>query len=72
MSIKKNEIGESLKKLESIAEWFEKESELDVEEGLKKVREGAELIKELKSRLAEVSNEFEEIKKELVKDGGTV
>ncbi len=65
MSIKRNEIGESLKKLEAIALWFEKGSEIDVEEGLKKVKEGAVLIKELKSRLAEVSNDFEEIKKEL-------
>jgi len=65
MVTKRNEIGESLKKLEAIALWFEKGSEIDVEEGLKKVREGAVLIKELKSRLAEVSNEFEEIKKEL-------
>jgi exonuclease VII small subunit len=65
---KNNDIGESLKKLEAIASWFEKESEVDVEEGLKKVREGATLIKELKSRLAEVTNEFEEIKKEMTKE----
>lgn len=65
---KSNDIGESLKKLEAIATWFEKESEIDVEEGLKKVREGATLIKELKGRLAEVTNEFEEIKKELTKE----
>lgn len=65
---KNNDIGESLKKLEAIASWFEKESEVDVEEGLKKVREGAALIKELKGRLAEVTNEFEEIKKELTKE----
>ena len=61
----KNNISDSLKKLESIASWFEKESEVDVEEGLKKVKEGAQLIKELKSKLKEVSNEFEEIKKEV-------
>ncbi|HRY62387.1 MAG TPA: exodeoxyribonuclease VII small subunit [Candidatus Paceibacterota bacterium] len=68
MATKNNDIGESLKKLEAIASWFEKENEIDVEEGLKKVREGAALIKDLKSRLAEVTNEFEEIKKELTKD----
>ena len=65
---KKNDIGESLKKLESIALWFEKESDIDVEEGLRKVKEGAAMIKELKSKLKDVSNEFEEIKKELNKD----
>jgi len=66
--MKKNEIGESLKKLESIASWFEKESDIDVEEGLSRVKEGAMIIKELKGKLAEVSNEFEEIKKDLMKD----
>lgn len=65
---KNNDITESLKKLENIANWFEKESEVDVEEGLKKVKEGAVLIKELKAKLAQVSNDFEEIKKDLVKD----
>jgi exodeoxyribonuclease VII small subunit len=62
---KKNTIGETLKKLESIAAWFEDQKEADIEEGLKKVREGAELIKELKTRLKEAENEFNEIKKEL-------
>lgn len=62
---KKNEIGEALEKLEKIASWFETEREVDVEEGLKKVKEGAELIKELKGKLKKVENEFEEIKKEI-------
>lgn len=66
--MKKNEIGLSLKKLEAIADWFEKESEIDVEEGLKKVKEGGELIKELRGRLKEVANEFEEIKKDVFKE----
>lgn len=62
---KKSTIGETLKKLEAIASWFENQKEADIEEGLKKVREGAELIKELKTRLKETENEFNEIKKEL-------
>lgn len=62
---KKNNIGETLKKLETIAVWFENQKEADIEEGLNKVREGAELIKELKSKLKEAENEFNEIKKEL-------
>ena len=62
---KKNNIGETLKKLEDIATWFEDQKEADIEEGLNKVREGAELIKELKIRLKEAENEFNEIKKEL-------
>ena len=68
MATKKNDIAESLKKLEAIADWFEKESEIDVEEGLKKVKEGGELIKELRGRLKEVANEFDEIKKDVFKE----
>jgi exodeoxyribonuclease VII small subunit len=59
----KDTIQSSLKKLESIATWFDDQEEVDVEEGLKKVKEGAVLIKSLKERLKEVENEFEEIKK---------
>jgi len=62
---KKENISESLGKLEEIAGWFEKQKEIDVEEGLKKVKEGAALIKELRGRLKEVENEFNEIKKDI-------
>lgn len=62
---KKIKISESLSKLEEIVEWFEKQEDVDVEEGLKKVKEGAGIIKVLKARLAEVENEFNEIKREL-------
>lgn len=64
MTTKKN-IKEKLSELEQIAQWFEKQKDVDVEEGLKRVKEGAVLIKDLKARLAEVENEFEEIKKGL-------
>jgi len=62
---KKINIKESLGKLEAIVNWFEKQSDVDVEEGLEKVKEGAVLIKELKGRLKEVENEFQEIKASL-------
>ena len=55
----------SLKKLQSIMDWFEEQEDIDVEEGLKKVKEGAELIKKSRKRLQEVENEFEEVKKSL-------
>ncbi len=61
----KNKISESLGKLEEIVAWFEKQKEVDVEEGLEKVKAGAELIKELKQRLQKVENEFHEIKQGL-------
>ncbi len=66
--MEKTNLSESLKKLEKIAEWFEVQEEVDVEQGLKKVKEGAQLIKISKERLKKVENEFEEIKKELNED----
>jgi hypothetical protein len=56
---------ENLKKLTEIAEWFEAQPSVDVEEGLKKVKTAAELIKQSKGRLKAIENEFEEIKKEI-------
>ncbi len=58
----------NLKKLAEITEWFDKQEEIDVEEGLNKVKEAAELIKASKERLKAVENEFEEIKKEMDAD----
>jgi exonuclease VII small subunit len=64
-SVKKTNLGESLKRLEDIVGWFDAQQEADVEQGLEKVKEGAALIKESKARLREVENEFEEVKKDL-------
>lgn len=66
---KKEKISESLNKLEDIVAWFEAQEEVDVEEGLKRVKEGATLVKDLKSKLKKVENEFEEIKKTMSEDG---
>ena len=59
----KNNLKSNLKKLTKIAEWFEKQEEIDVEESLGKVKEAAGLIVESKKRLKEIENEFEEIRK---------
>lgn len=64
--MKKVNIKQDLEKLEAIATWFEREKDIDVEEGLAKVKEGATLVKALKAELKEIENEFEEVKKELV------
>jgi exonuclease VII small subunit len=56
---------QSLKQLKEIADWFDSQSEVDVEEGLKKVRQAATLIKSSKKRLAEIENEFQVIEKEI-------
>ncbi|TSC62010.1 MAG: Uncharacterized protein G01um101448_389 [Parcubacteria group bacterium Gr01-1014_48] len=61
----KVDLSKNLEKLSAIAEWFEMQKEVDVEEGLKKVKDAAVLIKESKGRLREIENEFEEIKKDI-------
>ncbi len=62
---KKIDLHKNLKTLSQITEWFESREDVDVEEGLKKVKEAVTIIKESKERLKEIENEFEEIKKEV-------
>lgn len=59
---KKESIGQSLKKLEDVLAWFDGQTEVDVEEGLKRVRQGALLVAELRERLKDVENEFQTVK----------
>jgi len=61
-------LNKNLSRLVEITEWFNNQDEIDVEEGLKKVKEAAGLIRSSKSRLREIENEFEEIKKEIEKE----
>jgi exodeoxyribonuclease VII small subunit len=58
-------LGDSIKKLEKISQWFDEQEEIDLEKGLEKVKEGAALIRESRSRLKVIENEFEEIKAEM-------
>jgi exonuclease VII small subunit len=58
-------LNNNLKKLEEISDWFDNRGEVDVEEGLEKVKEAVVLIKESKERLKQIENEFEEIKKDV-------
>ena len=58
-------LNSNLKRLSEITVWFDDQEEIDVEEGLKKVKEAVSLIKESRGRLKEIENEFEEIKKEI-------
>ena len=58
-------LNDNLKRLAEITAWFDKQEEIDVEEGLNKVKEASALIKASKERLKAVENEFEEIKKEM-------
>lgn len=65
---KQKDLSQNLKRLEEIAQWFEEQEDIDVEEGLENVKEAAGLIKESKERLKEVENEFVEIKKEITEE----
>jgi len=66
MSESKN-LSKNLKKLEEISQWFDNSKEVDVEEGLEKVKEASIIIKDSKERLKQIENEFEEIKKDIEK-----
>ncbi len=62
---KKNDnLNDNLKQLAEISAWFNNQKELDIEEGLKKVREAANLIKASKEKLSSLENEFKEIEKD--------
>jgi exonuclease VII small subunit len=64
MPEKKIDLSKNLKKLEEISSWFEDQKELNIEEGLKKVKTALTLVKESKKELQNVKNEFEEIEKD--------
>ena len=61
----KETLQNNLNTLAEIAEWFEFRNEIDIEEGLIKLKQAAEIIKSIKKRLREINNEFEEIKIEI-------
>ena len=64
---KKFDFTESVNKLEEINTWFQNE-DIDLDEGLYKLKAGKELIKKCRTRLKEVENEFIKIKKEFVEE----
>lgn len=64
----KSNADEILKKLEAIAEWFEKQKEPNIEEGLLKIEEASALLRAGRSRFREIENRFEEIQKDIDAD----
>lgn len=62
---KTSNLTKNLKKLSEIADWFDQQEQVDVEEGLAKVKEAAVLIKESRQRFTEIANEFNEVKKDM-------
>jgi hypothetical protein len=65
---KKESLNENLKKLAEISAWFNAQKELDIEQGLEKVRQAADLIKISRSQLDSLENEFKEIEKDFSSD----
>lgn len=63
--MKKTDLKSLLKELTEISNWFEDQRELDVEDGLIKIKKAASLIKQSKEKLKKVENDFEEIKKNI-------
>jgi exodeoxyribonuclease VII small subunit len=55
----------TLQELDAIVAWFDAQEDVDIEEGLEKVKSGVQLVKSAKKRLAEVENTFEEITKDI-------
>jgi|GEM_PF-549315 len=70
--MEKEDLGVSIKKLERIVEWFEGQDEVNVEEGLKKVKEGAALVVASRARMKKLENEFEQVKAGLEKNTGEI
>jgi exodeoxyribonuclease VII small subunit len=64
---KQFDFASSIHQLEEINTWFQNE-DLDLDEGLEKLKRGKELIKKCRTRLQEVENEFIEIKKEFAQE----
>lgn len=65
----KNQLKQNIKELTEIANWFDSQKEIDLEEGIEKVKQAAVIIKASKARLREIENEFEEIKREAQAEG---
>lgn len=63
---KKKDFAVSIKKLEEINDWFQRE-DIDLDEGLAKLKEGQKLIEACRKRLSDVENEFVKIKTDIEK-----
>ena len=61
---KEKNFKEMFEELREINSWFEDE-DIDLDEGLKKLKQGKDLIDKCKEKLADVENEFEELTKEI-------
>jgi exodeoxyribonuclease VII small subunit len=58
----------AMAELAEINTWFQSQ-DIDLEEGLKKLKRGQEIIKQCRDRLKNIENEFTQIKEDLSDDG---
>ncbi len=63
----KSEFAKNYEELIEINSWFRRD-DIDIEEGLAKLKRGTGLIKKCQERLGEIENEFVEITKDLTTD----
>ena len=59
---KSDSFAKAFEELEEITKWFDLETSLDLDQGLKKFERGLELASLLKKRLSDVEIKVEEIK----------
>lgn len=62
MKKKSEHFAEAFAELEEITQWFDSETSVDLDEGLKKFERGLALVAMLKKKLAEVQNKVVEVK----------
>lgn len=65
----KSEFAKNYGELAEINSWFRRD-DIDIEEGLAKLKRGTKLIEKCQKRLGEIENEFMELTKGLVTDDG--
>ena len=70
MTTKKTNIKDLLIELEKINEWFQSQ-DLDIEEGIIKLKKAEELMTEVRGKISNVENEFIDIRKRLETPFGT-
>lgn len=61
MTSQQPDFAKAIKELEEINKWFQSE-DIDLDQGLEKLKRGKELINKLRGRLKDVENEFTKIR----------
>jgi len=67
MTDKTFQVSKAIQELEEINRWFQEE-DIDLEEGLDRLKKGKELIQQCRQRLQNVENEFLKIKAEFAEE----